>query len=170
MKLIEAMKRLRVIEKRMEKNVEYINRYASTISSDKPLFDTEEKQRREVKALIQSNQDLMNEYLILKKKIESTNLSTVVSMGGFSYTISDLLVIKRRLAKLMMATFEALNENQGRQREKFSAVGPDGKRPYVVRFYNEEERNEGLRKWQELADNIDSRLEVLNAMTTIVNE
>ena len=65
--LIEAMKKLRIIEKKMTNNAGSIQRYASMVSTEKTLFETDLKQRVEIKALIQSNKDLMERYLDFKK-------------------------------------------------------------------------------------------------------
>lgn len=90
MMIIEGMKRLRVIKKRMASNIDSVNKYAAIISSERPMFGSEDEQKKEVKEIIQSNLDLLREYLKLKKRIERTNLQTVVEIGGVEYTISDL--------------------------------------------------------------------------------
>ncbi len=168
MKQIEAMKRLRVIEKRMKSNTDSITTYSSSVSTEIPLFKTEDTQKREVANLIQANGDLLKEYLRLKRRIEETNLKTIVEIGGVEHTISDLLIIKRKLAGIMVNTYRALNERQGENRKGSAGIGPDGTRPHIIRFYDEKEKNEGLRKWQDLYDNIDSRLETINALTDLV--
>ncbi|MHA1817343.1 MAG: hypothetical protein ACTSX1_15180, partial [Candidatus Heimdallarchaeaceae archaeon] len=78
--LVEGMKTLRVIEKKMTHNQSDIQRYASQVSTEKPYFETEEKQAGEVKKLVQANTDLMTRYLNLKQRVEYTNLMTVVEM------------------------------------------------------------------------------------------
>lgn len=166
-KIIEGMKRLKVIDKRMETNTANISKYSSMLSTERTFFESEAVQRREVKSLIQSNEDLMNEYLALKGQIERTNLSTNVEMGGRQYTISDLLVIKRRLAQKMISTFNGLNEQSASARLR-SSMSVDGKAPQVVRLFDEKDRNDGLSKWHDLYDNIESRLEVINATTDLV--
>ncbi|MEA3506247.1 MAG: hypothetical protein U9R36_01950, partial [Elusimicrobiota bacterium] len=95
MKLVEAMKKLRVIEKRMKGNNEEITRYSSMVSTERPLFESEAKQEQEVKNLVLANNDLMNEYLKIKKQIEKTNIVTEVYINDISYTLSDMLIIKR---------------------------------------------------------------------------
>jgi len=169
-KLVEALKRLRVIEKKMQKqNPSSITRYSSMVSTEKPLFETEEKQRKAVSSLVQSNMDLLQEYLSLKRQIEDTNLRTEVEIGGTKYTLSDLLIIKRKLAQIMVSTFKAMNDTEGQHRLSMArGSSPEGKTPHVVRFYKEEYRNEGLQKWQDLYDNIDSRLEVIVATTDLI--
>jgi len=167
MKIVEGLKRLRVIEKRLAANRESITRYSSMVSTEKPLFETEDKQRKEVTSLIQSCNDLVNEYLKTKKQIEQTNLKITVEIGGVNYTISDLLTIKRKLSNLMVKTFYALNDSAGESRLRHASP-VEGKTPHVVRFYKEELRNDGLRLWQDLYDNIESRLEVINATTDLI--
>ena len=167
LKIIEAMKRIKVIDKRMETNSANVTKYSSMLTSERPYFENEAAQRKEVKSLIQSNEDLLNEYLTLKGQIERTNLFTNIEMGGKIYTISDLLVIKRRLAQKMIGTFNALNDQAAGARLR-NSVGADGKQPQIVRLFDEKDRNDGLSKWHDLYDNIESRLEVINATTDLV--
>lgn len=169
--LIEAMKELRIIEKKMVNNAQAIQRYASMVSTEKALFESDNKQKKELKALIQSNQDLMKRYLDLKKQIEYTNLFTTVEINGIKYAISDLLVIKRKMAQYMLNTYNSLNDSEGNSRMRsYSAhIDQSGNRPHVVRFFKEEEKIAGLKVWQDLYDNITSRLEVVNATTPLMS-
>ena len=169
--VIQAMKELRLIEKKMDNNASAIQRYASMVSTEKPYFESEDRQKKEIKSLIQSNQNLMERYLDLKKRIEYSNLLSIVEIGGTKYTISDLLVIKRRLAQKMLHTFNSLNDQEGNSRLRSfgSSTNQSGERPHVIRFYREEDKNENLRVWQDLYDNIESRLEVINATTPLVS-
>jgi hypothetical protein len=171
MMLVEGMKRLRVIEKRMANNSARINDYAAMVSTEKSYFETDDRQKQEIKKLIQSNTDLLDEYLNLKKRIEYTNLSTTIEMGGRTYAISDLLVIKRKLASMMINTYNSLNDGQAKGRLSRLSIGDttSGQRPHVVRLYREEDKIEGLQKWQDLEDNIESRLEVINATTPLMS-
>lgn len=167
--LVEGMKTLRVIEKKMTHNQGDIQRYASQVSTEKPYFETEEKQANEVKKLVQANTDLMSRYLNLKQRVEYTNLMTVVEMDGVKYTISELLIIQRKLASMMFSTFNALNDNEGNARLRHTPAPQSGTAaPHVVRFYKEEEKRAGARKWQDLMNNIITRLEVINATTPLL--
>ena len=55
MTIIEGLKRLRLLDKRMAKNCEEIQKYSSLLSNEKPIFDSESNQREEVRKLIQAN-------------------------------------------------------------------------------------------------------------------
>lgn len=167
MMLVEAMKKLRTIEKRMENNMQDITRYSSMVSTEKPLFDTEEKQRKEVRGLVQANNDLAKRYLKIKMDIEYTNLVTQVELDGSTYAISELLVLKRKLAKMMERTYAAMSEKDAQNRMHMMRSIDGQSSPHVVRLYTEDERRKGLRQWQDLYQNIDSRLEVVNATTPL---
>lgn len=164
MKIVEAMKELKLIEKKMNKNNNSIQKYSSQPSNERPYFQDENSQRKEIKNLVQSNIDLLNNYLELKKSIENTNLQTEVEFDGRKYTISELLVLKRKLSKTMVETFESMNDQNARH----NMMRVTDNTIKIERFYDERERNEGLRKWQDFYDNIDSRLEVVNATTDII--
>ena len=163
MKIIEGMKKLRIIEKKMAKNMESISKYSSLLNTERPYFETEDRQKQEVKSLIQANQDLMEEYLKLKKDLEYTNLTTMLEFDGRKYSISELLVLKRKMARNMIDTFSSLNAKAANLKLSSARRGAEDKTPQAIRLYKEEEKNAGLSKWQDLYDNIDSRLEVLNA-------
>ena len=167
MKIIEGMKRLRVIEKRMESQKSAITEYASKLSTEMPRFRTIEEQKKEVAALVQSNNDLCSEYLRIKRSIEYTNLKVPVEILGKEYKISELLVIKRKLANMMIGTYRALNTTGAQVRLK-SAPKFDDETPKVESLYDERTKLDNIRKWQDLNDAIDSRLEVINATTDLI--
>jgi hypothetical protein len=169
MMIVEAMKSLRIVEKKMNTNTGDIQRYASQVSTERPLFETEDKQKRVIKELIQSNVDLMKRYLNLKTQIEYTNLMTIVEMDGKTYSISELLVIQRKLAAMMFATYNALNDTEGQSRLRMTSQPQSGEMPHVVRFYKEEDKREQRRTWQDLMNNIITRLEVINATTQLLD-
>ncbi len=169
MMIVEGMKTLRITEKKMTQNSTDIQRYASQVSTERPLFETADKQKQEIKQLIQSNEDLLTQYLNLKARIEFTNLMTRVEMAGKQYSISELLVIQRKLAAMMFATYNALNDQEGSSRLRMTSQPPSGEAPHVVRFYKEEDKREHKRKWQDLQNTIITRLEVINATTPLLD-
>ena len=171
MKLIEGLKRLRIIEKRVSSQNADITRYASMISTERPLFETDERQKKEVKSLIHSNSDLIKEYLSLKRRIDLTNLSTFREMNGEKYSIADLLNIQRKAYQMGRSTYKALNDNSAQTRLSTTRyMSTDGKTPVAVRLYNEEERIKGLKYWQDLYDSIGAVLEIMNATVDLIEE
>jgi hypothetical protein len=165
MKIVEGMKELKVILKRMDKNNKQITEYAALPDNERLHFGSKDNQSKEIKKLIQANIDLSKNYLVLKQQIEKTNLVTVVEIDGKPYTISEMLVLKRTLAKMLVQTYKSLNDSQARMR--ITQVRGE-KQPIVEKFYDETEKNAGERFWDDLYHTIDSRLEVINATTELL--
>ncbi|HUX08323.1 MAG TPA: hypothetical protein VMX35_13540 [Acidobacteriota bacterium] len=175
MKLIEAMKELRLIHKRMSRNTDDITMYASLPSTEKPHFGSDEEQRKEVISKVQANLDLFKRYLQLKRRIELTNLSTIIEIDAKKYSLAELLVIRGArqglgLGEYILDTFRAMNDENAETRMRNAAPGPGGERPHTVRFYDERKKNELLREWDDFIDKIDGKLEVVNATTDIVED
>lgn len=169
MKLIEGMKHLRLLEKRMVSNYQRVNQYAAMISNERLYFDDDKAQSKEIQGLIQANMDLVTEYLKIKRHIDLTNLQTVIDFEGKRYTIADLIVLKRKLQPFITTTYESLNDTNAMGRIR--TMQRTGDVPLtVLRFYSENEKHENLRKWQDMFHSIDSRLEVVNATTELITE
>jgi hypothetical protein len=168
MKIIEGMKELKVILKRINKNTEQISEYAALPDNERLHFGTRDAQMKEIRKLIQANADLLQTYLNIKKRIELTNLQTIVEINGAKYTISEMLVLKRVLAKMMVNTFNALNDAKARMRLTSHSSVRSEKAPIVEKYYDETEKTAGQRAWDDLYHAIDSRLEVINATTELM--
>jgi hypothetical protein len=170
MKLIEGMKKLKLIEKRMAVNRAHILQYSSAPSNEKPNFGDEKTQMKEVNSLVQANEDLLKEYLHLKKRVDMTNLLTEVTIGKETFKLLDLLVLRRGLTNQILMTYQALSDKNAEERMKQNRYTPAAgeKAPFVVRFYDEKEKFENLQRWNSLADEIEQRLEVINATTEMV--
>ena len=168
--IIEGLKRLRLIEKRMTKNCEEIKKYSSLLNNEKPIFDTEEKQKLEVKQLIQSNSDLETEYCKLKASIDYTNLVTNVQIEDENRTIHGWLTVLRKTGAQMIQTFRSLNTSEAQKNQsRFGRAEGIGSITFL-RMYDENEKRAGQRKWEDLTagKTIEGRLEVINATTDLI--
>lgn len=168
MTIIEGMKELRLIEKKMKVNSQRILEYSSIISTEKPYFATEEEQGKQVKGLIQSNLDLADRYMKIKRAIERTNLETRITFGEKKFTLSDLLTLKRKLIASIQETYHALSDTAAQaKKNSFQRVSGD-KEVSIKRLYDENEKHQSLRYWMELLSEMDGRLEVVNATTSLI--
>lgn len=170
MKLIEGMKKLKVLEKHMDRNTDRITQYSSGLSNEKTVYDDEQEQRKAVSGLIQSNKDILNEYLHLKRRVDTTNQKTTVTIGTKEYQLVDLLVLRRGMGKKIEQTYGALNTRLSENRLNSMRVPmvQGEKPPHVVRFYDEQKKYDELQEWQTLMDEIEQRLEVINATTELL--
>lgn len=171
MKIIEGLKELKLIESKMKKNNEKIEKYSSILDNERPQFESESHQIQEVKNLVQSNKDLQERYLELKAAIERTNLSTKVKIDGQAkeHTIYELIIIKRKLGDLIKQTYTSMNTKQAASRLSSSRSSLGGSiAPKVVPLYDERTKNEALDAHENFMSVIDGRLEVVNAVTDII--
>jgi len=169
MTITEGLKKLRLLEKRMIKNCEEIERYSSLLSNEKPIFDTEAKQREEVRKLIQSNTDLEREYCSIKSRIDYTNLVTYVQIDDENRTIHSWLTVLRKTGSLLIKTYRSLSVQEA-SRSQMRYQNKDTAAPMVIRLYDENDKRAGERKWEDLTSGktIEGRLEVINATTELL--
>lgn len=171
MKIIEALKKLKLIEKKMASNIENIAMYSSTVSTERPFFGTEDAQRKEVDKLIQSNTDLVKEYLRTKEMVEYTNLKIKVPFrGNQEYSLSELLALKRKVGDALINTYQALSTRYADQRMARAPKDLEGKPAQVARLYDEGRKNEALLDLMTFMSDIESRLEVINATTDLIED
>lgn len=168
MKIIEALKEQKRIQTKINRNATQITQYSCKLSNEKPFFDSDEAQTAETYQLIQSNIDLTNRYLWLKRCIDHTNLNSKHEIGGVAYSITDLLNMKRNGIGFIITTYNALTDSQVSRRLSAARSTDSAKPVQIERLYDERNKNEALLKWQDLLDNIDSKLEVINATTDLI--
>ena len=163
MTIIEGLKKLKMIIRRMDKNNENISKYSAQWDNQRLYFGDETLQRAEIRKLIQSNNDLMLQYVELKTRIERTNLNTVVDIGGYALPIASWLIVLRKTGIKMLESYRSMNTDHAGRR----VLGDKDSK--LIRFYTEEDKNKGLRKWDDLLHGeIEGRLEVVNATTKLL--
>lgn len=166
MTLIQGMKKLKIIQKKITDNTARIREYAALPSTMKPHFGTADEQRKQVNGLMQANIDLIKDYIDLKKRVDQTNLETRVTIGSQEFTIAALLVLRRGMGKMMIDTWLALDDKLV---ERTVATMRNKDNPvYTERYYDEQVKHAGLQKAQTLMDEIELRLETINATTALV--
>lgn len=169
MKLIEAMKEVKLLEKRIERNLTQIQQYATYNTITGPAFESADIQREEVAKLIQANGDLVTRAITLKGAIDRTNLDTIVEHHGKKLSIHELILLRIKWGHYMVGTYKSLNTTVGmNQFNLVSRQGVDATNPpKLITLYDEQKKNEALKYWQELIEDIDATLEVVNAVTDL---
>lgn len=172
MKIIEALKELPTLDKRISKNIALINEYSSDVDINEDwekqslAFGTPEKQREEINSLIQSTNDLVERRARLRRALTITNAEVEVSIRGETRTIAEWIDMRRGGMNLRIKAVEALNDNNGNMRlnnVKFDAE----KGIRIIRFFDVAERNNRITELQAIRDEIDAKLEMVNATTEL---
>ena len=167
MKIIEALKELKLIKKKMNGLMAEIERYSSRLSTEVPYFSSDEDQVKEVNSRIQSGEDLMKRFLNLHERIIQTNLTVKLEFGGKMYSIQELLDLRREIGSLMRGVYSSMNDRHAEQRRQ-QFRGQSESNMHIVRLYDEKTKNEKLRDWDDFLASIDARLEIVNATTDLV--
>lgn len=168
MKIIEGLKKLKIILKKMDHNNRQITEYASKLSTEKPIFGSEQEQIKEVQSLVQSNMDLATEYLKIKKNIDYTNLTKTITICGQTKTVADFLILKRTIGRPIINTYKSLNDSSAATKQRLATTGDN--KPIVERMFSEKEKNDALRANQDILDEIDGKLEIFNATEDLAEQ
>ncbi len=163
MTLIEGMKEMKLILKKMQRNSERIGELSSLLSNERPKMESEDEQKKTVASLAQANKDLLRDYLVLHARVTRTNLETVVKIGGSEYTIDSLLLIRRKLADAMVLTYKAMSDKSATAR-----LRNQSDQVTVVQMFDEKTKAAEIDFWLDFKEQIDPRLESVNAITVLL--
>jgi hypothetical protein len=170
MKIIEAMKKCKDMMRKAEDYRSKIALNAAHLSFETPTYG--EKQREQIAEWVQGHEGLMQEILKLRVAIQRTNLATDVpiEINGKTVikTIAEWIHRRRDLAKLDQQAWAALSDrNLQEGKAKNSQGGPDFDIT-VVRYYDPAQRDAKVELYRSEPMIIDGTLEVINAVTDLV--
>lgn len=172
MKIIEALKELPVLDKRIQKNTEMLVRYASDVDLNVPderqtfAFKTRDEQQKEVDALRQSVIDLVHRKARLRRALAITNTEVRVTIEGKEQSIAEWIDFREKGVQQILNMLNALNDTNGRNKMGSTQFDPETGIK-IVKFYDEKQRNDEIQKWQDIKDKIDGQLEIINATTDL---
>ncbi len=168
MKLIEALKKIKDLQKKAAdlRDLVKVNCARSSLETDKYV-----EQGKKVEGWIQSHSDLLKEILHLRVAIQGTNILTEVSVeiGGktITKTIAEWIHRRRDLATEELSMWRNLTD-RGIKEGYGNAPTGDQFKIEIVRFYDPTERDNRIDLYQSEPMTIDSRLEVVNAVTDLI--
>ena len=168
MKIIEALKELPLIDKKLAKIAVQIQQYSSEADNGHMSlpFETPEKQAAEVDALVQSTNDLVTRSAHIRRALAMTNADIAVELGGKTRTISEWIAYRDRGFANQLRALQALNDSVARSNLKTAGFDEE-KGIKIARFYDEKARNEKILAIEELQGQLDAKLEMVNATTDL---
>jgi len=169
MKIIEAMKKVKQNKEKIKDLQDKIGLVSANLSHETPVYGTETGAK--IKEWLQSCQDLSKENVRLLCSIARTNLATSVKieLGGKSVdkTIAEWVWRRREYAKLDLLTFSKLTDRGLKEGTGQTSTGV----PFevkLIRHYSPTERDEAVAMYQAEPHEIDAALEVVNAVTDLI--
>jgi hypothetical protein len=172
MKIIEGLKKLKELRKKQDDLIRKISHNSALMSYQTPPYG--DQQREKVAGFVQAVHDIGHEILALNVSIQQTNLVTLVAIEVKPGTVversvAEWILRRRTLAALDAGAVKALNT--GQLREGHLPTRSADQKPEeakIVRFYDQETRDQALEMFESEPGRIDARLEVVNAVTDLV--
>ena len=168
MKIIEALKKVKDLERRVTDLTAKIGLHSAMSSLDTEKYTD---QRGQVREWLDSVRDTIAEISRLRCAIQTTNLAVKVEIelagNQVSKSIAAWIHRRRDLAKLECASWAALTD---RRIQEGQGKTPTGE-PILItikRFYDPAERDKRVEALTQEVSLIDARLEIVNAVTDLV--
>lgn len=169
------MKRVKANKEKIADLQKKIGEHCAHLSHETPLYG--EKTADQVTEWIQSAQDCVQENIRLLVCIARTNLATeaTIDLGAdgqrrpVTKTLAEWVWRRREYAAIDLATWARLTDRNLREGKMQSSteVPIEVK---IVRSYNPERRDKKLAEYKAEPHEIDAALEVINAITDLIEE
>ena len=169
MKIIEAMKRVKMNKEKIADLQVRIGNVCAHLSHETPMYGTETQTK--ISEWAQSCDDLANENVKLLCAIGRTNLATnaTVVLGEKSVTksLAEWIWRRREYAALDLKTWQMMTDRGLREGSVQSSTGIpiDVK---IVRNYDPVRRDKKIGEYKGEPHEIDAALEVVNAITDLI--
>lgn len=169
MKIIEALKELPLLEKRIVKNTELIQQYSSGVDNGANTFQFGDStaQVKEVTSLLQSTQDLIQRRAWIRRNLAYTNTGVKVTIGSFTRTITEWIEYRQHGIDSSIKAYNALNNNAAQNQLRTMNVDL-AKGVRTVTFFDEKTKNDAINELMSVKSGIDSQLEIVNATTDLL--
>ena len=171
MKLIEGLKKLKDLERKADDLRKLVKDNCAISSLETPKYGKE--QNAKISEWIQAHSDILREILKLRIQIQKTNLITSVTIElnekPVTKTLAEWIHRRRNLAQEELTMWKGIGD-RGIKEEKVRLPGDSIQEVKIVRFYSPETRDKMVDVYISEPSIIDSRLEVVNAVTEIIEK
>lgn len=169
MKIIEAMKKVKQNDQKIGDLQKKISETCANLSHETPVYGTETQKK--INEWLQSCDDLSKENIRLLCAIQKTNLQTnvTIELSGKQVTknISEWVWRRKKYANIDYTTWSQLTDRGLKEGFMNSSTGT----PFEVkisRHYDPIKRDEMKEMYRSEPHEIDSALEVVNAVTDLI--
>lgn len=168
MKLIEAMKQQKDLARKAEDLRLKIQANSAHLSFETPAYAD---QKGQVSEWLQAHSDVLKEIMRLRVAVQRTNLSTSVTIElqgkTVTKTIAEWIHRRRDLAKTELDAWKCLTDKNLREVRGKDSQGQEVD-VKIVRCFDPRQRDERMAALQSEPSLIDGKLEVVNAVTDLM--
>jgi len=162
MKILAALKKIKHLDRKIEKKLKLIAKYCSVImepNDEDPIYNEDD-----VQGMIQAIGDMSTEKAAIRSALHRTNVRTKVLFQKKECSIDELLLFQNVVLPAKMSTLTVL-----RRKEKGRGFGnSDSKDAYVLNQYDPRKRDRDIEKLEDLMHELDELLDGLNIETDVV--
>ena len=168
MKIIEALKQVKDLQRKADDLRTLVKDHCAISSLETEKYPD---QKRQVSEWIQAHSDILKEILRLRIAIQKTNLAheVTIGLGGkqVTKTIAEWIHRRRDLANKELSMWDILGD---RGVKEGIGTGPTGDKIEIKinRFYDPVERDNKKDLFGSEPSIVDSKLEVVNAVTDLI--
>lgn len=168
MKIIEAMKQIKDLQRKADDLKRKIGAHSADLDFETPLY---ENQKGQVAEWLQAHSDILKEVLRLRIAIQRTNLETMVTItvGGKAVTkcIAEWIHRRRDLAGEEYKAWSQLTDRGLKEGTITQSTG-QLKEVKIRRYFDPLTRDQKIDEFRSEPHNIDATLEVVNAITDLI--
>lgn len=173
MKLIQGMKQIKDLQRKADDLKAKVKQFCADMDFETPVYGSVDKQRQQIAEWIQAHTDIMKEILRLRLAIQRTNLETsvTINLGGKAVSKSIAAWIHRRrdLAANDLAMWQCLTDRGLKDGKTVSTSGQEVVMK-VRRYFEQSTKDDNTELYRSEPMIIDSTLEVINAVTDLIEE
>lgn len=175
MKVIEGMKQIKDLQIKAEDLRKKVAQYCTDLDHETPVYGTEQEQRKQLEVWIQAHSDILKEILRLRVAIQRTNLATPVSiqLNGHAVqkSLAEWIHRRRDLANSEKEMWSGLGRKEQGMREGVLQTSTGEQQLVKIRrYYDPANRDEHLELYRSEPSKIDATLEVVNAVTDLIEK
>jgi hypothetical protein len=168
MKIIEGLKKIKDLQRKADDLREKIAKHSAHLNYETPVYAD---QKGQVAEWLQAHSDILKEVMGLRIAIQRTNLETNVTIElgdkAVTKTIAEWIHRRRDLASHEVSAYKQLTDRGLREGIIQESTG-EKKEITIVRCYDPTTRDEKINLYESEPTTIDSKLEVVNAITDLM--
>ena len=170
MKIIEALKQIKDLQKKAEDLRSKIKVFCAHQSIETPTYDDQTKQ---ISEWLQSHSDIIKRIMELRTAVQRTNLAVEVTVmldgKTVNHTIAEWIHRRRDLANFEESAWRKLTDKNLKEGFMTNSQG-EKVEVKIVRCYDPATRDTKVELYRSEPILIDSQLEITNAVTDLIEE
>jgi len=168
MKLIEALKQIKDLQRKAEDLRNKVGQHSAYMNFETPVYTD---QKAQVASWVQAHSDILKEILRLRVALQKTNIMTsvVIELDGkqVTKTIAEWIHRRRDLANLDRDMWKKLTDRGLKEGQAVNSM-QQPTAVTIVRCYDPKERDNKIMALDSEPSTIDGKLEIVNATTDLM--